>query len=121
AVWVPYSPKHRFSGQIENSPGSPAGFEIPELRDAPRARIVSLTWFCPKQPRAEDRIEFLAEADADGLPRARIHYAFSAHDQAVVRTGLELTARAGRALGTFVPGQEPELLPHGLSLHYMGT
>jgi choline dehydrogenase-like flavoprotein len=121
AVWVPFSSTHRFSGQIENSPGSPAGFEIDALRGVPRSRIVSLTWFCPKEPRAEDRLVFLDEADADGLPRVHIEYGLSAHDRAVVAEGIELTRQAGEAIGTFVTGQEPAQLPDGISLHYMGT
>jgi choline dehydrogenase-like flavoprotein len=122
AVWVPYSGKtHRYSGQINTSPGSPAGFEVPGLEGVPPGRIISLTWFCPKQPRPEDRIEFLDELGEDGLPVPDLYYALTPEDERVVAEAIELTTRAGLAIGTFVAGQEPSLLADGQSLHYMGT
>jgi choline dehydrogenase-like flavoprotein len=38
-----------------------------------------------------------------------------------VAQAIELTTRAGLALGEFVAGEEPSLLADGQSLHYMGT
>jgi choline dehydrogenase-like flavoprotein len=122
AVWVPYAGmSHRFSGQINTSAGSPAGFAIAGLAGVPASRIVSLTWFCPKPPRYKDRIDFLEDLDADGMPLPDVHYSMSDEDQMIVREGVALACAAGQAMGRFVPGQEPALLEAGQSLHYMGT
>jgi hypothetical protein len=121
-VWVPYAgATHRFSGQIANSPGSPAGFAIAGLDRVPKSRIVSLTWFCPKDISAADRIEFGEAVDSYGMPVPEIHYELSAKDRAIVDEAIELTTRAGLSFGTFVAGEEPRLLADGQSLHYMGT
>jgi choline dehydrogenase-like flavoprotein len=122
AVWLPYAGStHRFSGQINTSPGSPAGFAVDGLDGVPASRIVSLTWFCPKQPREEDRIEFLEQLGADGMPIPDITYSLSVDDERVVGEAIDLTTQAGMAIGTFVAGEEPALLADGQSLHYMGT
>jgi len=122
AVWVPYSALgHRFSGQIATSPGSPAGFAVAGLENAPKSRVVSLTWFCPKELSPDDRIEFTEELDEHGMPVPELHYRLTPQDERVVATAIELTARAGAAFGEFVPGEEPKLLADGQSLHYMGT
>jgi pyranose oxidase len=122
AVLVPYAgASHRYSGQINTSPGSPAGFAVRGLEGVEPGRIVSLTWFCPKQPRPDDRIEFLDELGTDGMPLPDVHYSLTETDEAVVAQAIELTTRAGLALGEFVAGEEPSLLADGQSLHYMGT
>ncbi len=122
ALWVPYAGStHRFSGQIENSPGSPAGFHVDGLEAVAPSRVVSLTWFCPKTPRPEDRVDFTGERGPDGMPVAVIDYARSARDDAAIEKAISLASRAGSALGTFVDGQHPALLADGQSLHYMGT
>jgi choline dehydrogenase-like flavoprotein len=122
AVWVPYAGgSHRFSGQLNTSPGSPAGFAVPGLDEVPKSRIVSLTWFCPKPPRFQDRIEFLDELDADGMPLPDLYYSMSTADREIVEQAVALATQAGQAIGDFVSGQEPALLEDGQSLHYMGT
>ena len=122
ALWVPYAGStHRFSGQIENSPGSPAGFRIDGLDGVAPSRVVSLTWFCPKSLRPEDRIDFTDDRGDDGMPTPVISYARSVEDDRVIDRAIELTTLAGSALGTFVEGQHPALLADGQSLHYMGT
>jgi choline dehydrogenase-like flavoprotein len=107
--WVPYSdPDHPFHGQV---------MEI----DA-AGGVVGLGWFCAKDLRADDRVEFSdTETDAYGMPAMRIHYRLTPRDEENVRTAMEHQRRAADALGGFIPKGEPSLLPAGSSLHYHGT
>jgi len=110
--WVPYTDEHPFHGQVMQLDASP----IPLV-----STIVGLGWFCGKDLRAEDRIEFdPVEADDYGMPKPSIHYVLTDRDRASLAAAREQILRAARALGEFI-GDEPLVLAPGASLHYQGT
>lgn len=105
-AWVPFSdPEHPYHGQAMLFDGG----------------SVVLSWFCRKEMRFDDRIEFSAnEKDAYGMPQMRIQYALTPLDRESVDGAFQWQHRIASALAGF-SGGEPVLLPAGSSLHYTGT
>jgi pyranose oxidase len=119
--WVPFhDPEHPFHGQVHLE-ASPIPVDVTETRADPQ-HVVLLGWFCRKELRFEDRVEFSDEqTDYLGMPKMIIHYELTATDQKeIARTVKELT-RAVVALGDPINGDEPRMVPAGSSLHYQGT
>ena len=59
--------------------------------------------------------------DMYGMPQITFHYGLSEIDQSTIQAAMSDMARAGEALGAFLPGSEPQLLARGSSLHFQGT
>ncbi|HTQ90329.1 MAG TPA: GMC oxidoreductase [Streptosporangiaceae bacterium] len=118
-AWVPFADGlHPFHGQVMQLDASPVDLGIED----PSGVVVGLGWFCAKEIRAEDRLEFDDdEPDAFGLPSIRIRYRLTGRDREQIQAAMTQQRRAAAALGGFIPGGEPRLLPAGTSLHYQGT
>jgi choline dehydrogenase-like flavoprotein len=118
-AWVPFvDGLHPFHGQVMQLDASPVDLGIQD----PSGVVVGLGWFCAKDIRAEDRLEFDDdEPDAFGLPAIRIHYRLTDRDREQIQAAMAQQRRAAEALGGFIPRGEPRLLPAGTSLHYQGT
>jgi C-glycoside oxidase len=118
-AWVPFADGlHPFHGQVMQLDASPIDLGVED----PSGVVVGLGWFCAKEIRAEDRLEFDdSELDSFGLPAIRIRYRLTDRDQAQVQAAMAQQRRAAEALGGFIPRGEPRLLPAGTSLHYQGT
>nr|WP_240895416.1 GMC oxidoreductase [Kineococcus siccus] len=118
--WVPFDDdRHPFHGQVMQMDASPV--PRPDLpADRPGA-YVGLGWFCAKDVRAEDRVEFAEDAvDGYGLPAPRVHYALTATDARRLAAAKDAVVRAARVLGEPLD-DAPIELPAGSSLHYQGT
>jgi choline dehydrogenase-like flavoprotein len=118
-AWVPFADGlHPFHGQVMQLDASPIDLGVED----PSGVVVGLGWFCAKEIRAEDRLEFDdSELDSFGLPAIRIRYRLTDRDHAQVQAAMAQQRRAAEALGGFIPRGEPRLLPAGTSLHYQGT
>lgn len=118
-AWVPFvDGLHPFHGQVMQLDASPIDLGVQD----PSGVVVGLGWFCAKEIRADDRLEFDdGEPDAFGLPAIRIHYRLTDRDRAQIEAAMAQQRRAAEALGGFIPQGEPRLLPAGTSLHYQGT
>ena len=116
--WVPFhEPEHPFHGQVMQLDASPLAFGG-SADD--RRTVVGLGWFCAKDLRAEDRLEFSdSTVDAMGMPAITVHYGLSDQDTLAVKAAVAAARKAADALGE--PVEEPRLLPAGSSLHYQGT
>jgi choline dehydrogenase-like flavoprotein len=118
-AWVPFAGSlHPFHGQVMQLDASPIDLGVED----PSGVVVGLGWFCAKEIRAEDRLEFNdSEPDSFRLPAIRIHYRLTDRDRAQIQAAMAQQHRAAEALGGFIPRGEPRLLPAGTSLHYQGT
>ena len=118
-AWVPFADGlHPFHGQVMQLDASPVDLGVTD----PSGVVVGLGWFCAKDIRAGDRLEFDGdEPDSFGLPAIRIHYRLTDRDRARIEAAMTQQRLAAQALGGFIPGGEPRLLPAGTSLHYQGT
>jgi choline dehydrogenase-like flavoprotein len=117
--WVPFTDAEPFHGQVMQLDASPIPL-VGEDEPAP-GTIVGLGWFCAKDVRAEDRIEFSdEERDEFGMPKPRIHYVLTQKDRASLEAAKAAIVRAARVLGDFI-GDAPLELSPGASLHYQGS
>jgi choline dehydrogenase-like flavoprotein len=118
-AWVPFvDGLHPFHGQVMQLDASPIDLGV----ENPSGVVVGLGWFCAKDIRADDRLEFDdSHPDSFGLPAIRIHYRLTDRDRAQIEAAMGQQRRAAEALGGFIPRGEPRLLPAGTSLHYQGT
>lgn len=117
--WVPFTDELPFHGQIMQLDASP----VPLADDDPviPGSIVALGFFCAKDVRWDDRVEFAEdEHDFYGMPAMRLHYTLTEKDHATLeRARTEIVALA-RAVGEPI-GDTPFTMPLGASLHYQGT
>lgn len=117
--WVPFTDAEPFHGQVMQLDASPvplAEGDIPKP-----GTIVGLGWFCRKDLRAEDRVEFADDTpDLYGMPAVRIHYRMTDRDRESLEAARAAIRRAAQALGEPLDA-EPITLPAGASLHYQGT
>jgi hypothetical protein len=114
-------------GRWRRSPSRDADrppFELPA--DHPLANnrwgYVNAGYGLRKFPRYEDCVTISAdEEDYVGMPTMTIHNELTEPELAEVELATGFLQRICKALGTFVPGGEPRLMPAGTSLHYSGT
>ncbi|MHB9757603.1 GMC oxidoreductase [Streptomyces sp. BYX5S] len=117
--WVPYTDDEPFHGQVMQLDASPVPLADDDV-PAPGS-IVGLGWFCAKDVRAEDRVEFDDDRkDAYGMPAMRIHYGLTDRDLAALDAARTAVRRAAEALGEPLD-DAPRTLAPGSSLHYQGT
>jgi len=122
-ICVPFAdPGHPFHAQalhLDTCPPYFTGGRVPEPNPA---GYLTIGWGCRKFPRAEDGLTFSAsETDQWDMPRASIQYALTDREHAELDQAIGHLTTAAKALGSFVPGGEPKIMPAGSSLHYQGT
>lgn len=120
--WVPYhDPTFPFHGQITQWDASP--IPVDASFEAWPGSVVECSIFMGKvDVRYDDYLEFdEAELDFFGLPTIKIHYTFTANDQARLAQAMAEAGRMGSLLGRPINDLPPAVLPHGASLHYQGT
>ncbi len=120
-VWIPFSyPEHPYHSQIHRDAFSYS--ILPSDLGVDHRSIVDLRWFARKEVRYEDRITFSSEyVDMYGMPQVTFHYSLSPSDEATIDGALQDMTKAASALGGYLPGSEPRVLPRGSSLHFQGT
>ncbi|MFD0790684.1 GMC oxidoreductase [Microbacterium insulae] len=115
--WVPFTDSEPFHGQVMQLDASP----VPYDGDILPGEVVGLGWFCAKDIRAEDRVEFDAHhLDGYGMPAMRIHYDLTDADRRSLAAATAHMIAVGDLLGDAVFGDPIEFAP-GASLHYQGT
>ncbi len=118
--WVPFDDRgHPHQGQVMQLHSTSLGLIDSRECGPDEAPPVVLTWFCRKEVRFEDRVEFIDEVDSCGLPKVSINYEVTAADVDAIGHAMSDLELAADALGGFV--HEPRVLPAGSSLHYQGT
>ncbi len=120
-VWIPFSePAHLFHGMIHRDAFPYSA--LPDDAGVDHRAIVELRWFCRKEIRAEDRVEFSEKyTDMYDMPQPTFHYSFSETDRRTINAAFQDMVQAASLLGGYLPGREPALLPRGTSVHYQGT
>jgi choline dehydrogenase-like flavoprotein len=100
----------------------PPHFTSGRTPDPHPAGYLTMGWGCRKFPRAEDGFTFSdTETDSWGMPQVSVQYALTDREHAELDQAIGHLATAAKALGRFVPGGEPKIMPAGSSLHYQGT
>jgi choline dehydrogenase-like flavoprotein len=120
---VPFAdPGHPMAAQALHVDVCPPHFTGGQPPEPNRLGYLTMGWGCRKFPRVEDGFAFSdTETDRWGMPRPSIEYALTDREHADLRQALAYLTTAGEALGRFVPGGEPKIMPAGSSLHYQGT
>lgn len=120
---VPFAePGHPFAAQALHMDVCPPHFTGGRLPEPNRLGYITMGWGCRKFARAEDGFTFSdTQTDRWGMPQPCIQYALTDREHADLRQALDYLITAGQALGSFVPGGEPKIMPAGSSLHYQGT
>lgn len=117
--WVPYTDAEPFHGQVMQLDASPVPLAADDV-PAPGS-IVGLGWFCAKDIRTEDRVEFDdTRRDGYGMPAMRLHYELTDRDHAALDAARAAVRRAAEAVGDPLD-DAPRTLALGASLHYQGT
>jgi choline dehydrogenase-like flavoprotein len=107
---------HPYHGQIMHLAEAPV-----RRRTRPGDHAV-LSWFCRKDLRFEDCIEFsMSEKDPFGLPLGKINYELTPTDHVTIGNARQRVRAAASTIGDYLEGCEPSLLPSGSSLHYQGS
>ena len=115
--WVPFTDAEPFHGQVMQLDASP----VPYDGEIMPGEVVGLGWFCPKDIREEDRVEFDSRvADGYGMPAMRIHYDLTDNDRRTIARAKDEIIAVGDLLGDAEFGAPIEF-PAGASLHYQGT
>lgn len=120
-VWIPFSyPEHPYHCQIHRD-AFPYSV-LPANLGIDHRTIVDLRWFLRKELRYEDHITFSDKyTDLYGMPQITFHYTFTEADQQAINDAFNDLPKAAAALGGYLPGVEPQILPRGSSLHHQGT
>jgi len=120
---VPFAePGHPFAAQALHTDVCPPHFTGGEIPEPNPAGYITMGWGCRKFPRVEDGFTFSdTQTDRWGMPQVSIQYALTDRENAELDQALEHLTTAAKALGTWVPGGEPKIMPAGSSLHYQGT
>lgn len=117
--WVPYTDAEPFHGQVMQLDASPVPLAADDVPTP--GTIVGLGWFCAKDLRAEDRLEFSAtETDPYGMPAIAVHYRLTDTDHATIAAATAAVQEAAAALGEPL-GERPFTFGPGASLHIQGT
>jgi pyranose oxidase len=120
--WIPFDdvrgrPLH---GQIMQMDASPIAIGDADVDDD--RPIVGIGFFAAKDVRARDRVRFDdARPDEFGLPALEIDYGLTDLDHERIALALGIAADTAAAIGDYIPGGEPALLPAGSSIHYQGS
>ena len=115
--WVPYTDAEPFHGQVMQLDASPVPYDGEILP----GEVVAIGWFCSKDIREEDRVEFdSGVADGLGMPAMRIHYELTEKDRRTIARAKKEIVAVGDLLGEAEFGAPIEF-PAGASLHYQGT
>jgi pyranose oxidase len=115
--WVPFTDAEPFHGQVMQLDASPVPFDG-ELMPG---EVVGLGWFCAKDIRAHDRVEFDDQLeDGYGMPAMKVHYELTATDRRSIAAATAHMVAVGDLLGDAIFGDPIEFAP-GASLHYQGT
>jgi pyranose oxidase len=122
-ICVPFAdPGHPFHAQALHLDTCPPYFTGGRVPEPSPAGYLAMGWGCRKFPRAEDGLTFSdTETDQWGMPKVFIQYALTGREQAELDLAIDHLTTAAKALGSFVPGGEPKIMPPGSSLHYQGT
>lgn len=120
-VWIPFSyPEHPYHCQVHRD-AFPYNV-LPEAVGVDHRAIIELRWFVRKEILYKDHISFSEKyRDMYGMPQITFHYTLTDADEQVVNDAFNDMTKAAAALGGYLPGREPTVLPRGSSLHYMGT
>ncbi|GAA5063800.1 pyranose oxidase [Thermocatellispora tengchongensis] len=120
---IPFSePAHPFAAQIMYTDTPPMPLPAGHPAAGGTWGYVNAGWGLRKFPRHEDAVTFSDdELDWAGMPAPSIRYELTEREHAEIAQATALLKRAAGALGEFVPGGEPRLMPNGSSLHYQGT
>jgi len=122
-ICVPFAdPGHPFHAQALHLDTCPPYFTGGQVAEPNAAGYLTMGWGCRKFPRASDGLTFSdTETDRWGMPKVSIQYALTDREHAELGQAIEHLTTAAKALGSFVPGGEPKIMPAGSSLHYQGT
>ncbi|GEK87415.1 GMC oxidoreductase [Microbacterium aerolatum] len=118
-TWVPFTDDTPFHGQVMQLDASP----VPLAEDDPvvPGSIVGIGFFCAKDLRADDRVEFSdTKTDGYGMPAPRIRYRLTDTDHAILERAEREIVELGKAVGEPLDDR-PFRMPIGSSLHYQGT
>ncbi|KJL45796.1 GMC oxidoreductase [Microbacterium trichothecenolyticum] len=115
--WVPFTVAEPFHGQVMQLDASP----VPYDGDILPGEVVGLGWFCAKDIREKDRVEFDDQIqDGFGMPAMKVHYELTEADRRSIAAATSQMVAIGDLLGEAVFG-DPIEFPPGASLHYQGT
>jgi len=117
-VWIPVSAERRWHCQVHRD-----SFQYGQLPgDVDDRTVVDLRWFGMVQPRATNCVRFLdGVRDSLGMPKPLFEFTLAHDDRRQLNNMMRDMVDASRALGGFLPGSEPRVMPLGSSLHFMGT
>ncbi|WP_194421248.1 GMC oxidoreductase [Microbacterium abyssi] len=118
-TWVPFTDDTPFHGQVMQLDASP----VPLAEDDPvvPGSIIGIGFFCAKDLRADDRVEFSeTKTDGYGMPAPRIRYRLTETDHAILERAEREIVELGKAVGDPLDDR-PFRMPIGSSLHYQGT
>ncbi len=120
-VWIPFSdPEHPYHCQIHRDAFPYSA--LPDDLGVDHRAIIELRWFVRKEISFKNHISFSEKyKDQFGMPQITFHYTLSETDQQVINNAFNDMTKAAAALGGYLPGREPAVLPRGSSLHYLGT
>lgn len=84
--------------------------------------VVDFRWYGLIDPDPENRVWFEDDLlDPFGMPRPTVHYHLGPDQVAKLQAMQEDQRELAAAMGTYVPGAEPRLLPAGSCLHLQGA
>lgn len=118
---IPFSePEHPYSLQVMYAEQPPFQLDPAHPAAGNRWGYVNMGYGVRKHPRVEDGVRFDdEELDYRGFPNMTIEYELTDRENAEIAIVTERIGTLAEAMGALVAG--PRLLPHGSSLHYMGT
>jgi choline dehydrogenase-like flavoprotein len=111
ALWVPFDDvRHPFHGQTL------------VIQSRGQQRAVHLAWYAPQEPNCDNRVRFDGNGlDGFGLPRPRIDFRYNDTGRRLRKEVRARVEHAASALGDYMEGGSPRLLPPGSAIHYQGT
>jgi pyranose oxidase len=117
-LWIPVSEQRPWHCQVHRD-----SFQYGQLPpDVDDRTVVDLRWFGMVEPQQANRVRFLTDVrDSLGMPKPLFEFTLADTDRQRLHLMMRDMVDAARALGGFLPGSEPRVMPLGSSLHYMGT
>ena len=92
--------------------------ELPSTTDS--RLIVDLRWFGMVEPCYENCVTFSKDptnTDLFGMPQPTFHYSLTPDDTRRLQLMVEDMSKCAAALGKYLPGREPKVLPPGIAHH----